>query len=194
VPHRQINIKNIGGLITERVRKNLKHFRAKGSGGHYDYGGLDSNWASHNHPGGKNPGDFWEINTKPFPEAHFSVYPEEVCIRPILSSCPQWICKKCGKARERIVKVIGKERVSWGVDRKARVFGTPGRPAMRNITKTEGWTNCNCNAGWEAGIVLDPFCGSGTTCLVAKKLKRRWIGIDINPEYCKMARKRLNSV
>jgi DNA modification methylase len=37
---------------------------------------------------GKNPGDFWEINTKPFPEAHFAVYPEALCIRPILSSCP----------------------------------------------------------------------------------------------------------
>lgn len=35
-----------------------------------------------------NPGDFWEINTKPFPEAHFAVYPEALCIRPILSSCP----------------------------------------------------------------------------------------------------------
>jgi len=44
----------------------------------------------------------------------------------------------------------------------------------------------------QGGIVLDPFAGSGTTCLVAKKLGRHYIGIDLNPEYCKMARKRLN--
>ena len=37
---------------------------------------------------GKNPGDFWMINTRPFPEAHFAVYPIDICLRPILSSCP----------------------------------------------------------------------------------------------------------
>jgi DNA modification methylase len=35
--------------------------------------------------------------------------------------------------------------------------------------------------------VLDPFCGSGTACLVAKKLGRSYIGFDLNPEYVKMA-------
>ena len=37
---------------------------------------------------GKNPGDFWEISITPFSGAHFAVYPEELCIRPIKSSCP----------------------------------------------------------------------------------------------------------
>lgn len=41
------------------------------------------------------------------------------------------------------------------------------------------------------GIVLDPFCGSGTACLVAKQLGRKYIGIDINPEYVEMAKKRI---
>jgi len=40
-------------------------------------------------------------------------------------------------------------------------------------------------------IILDPFMGSGTTALVAKKLNRKFIGIDISPEYCRMAEKRL---
>jgi len=44
----------------------------------------------------------------------------------------------------------------------------------------------------EGGLVLDPFNGSGTTCLVAKKNKRNYIGIDINPDYCEKARKRLD--
>ena len=44
------------------------------------------------------------------------------------------------------------------------------------------------------GIVLDPFCGSGTTLLVAKKLGRNYIGIDINPSYVEMSRKRLNDL
>jgi DNA modification methylase len=45
----------------------------------------------------------------------------------------------------------------------------------------------------KSGIVLDPFCGSGTTCVVAKKLGRNYIGIDISPEFCKIAEQRLNN-
>lgn len=41
------------------------------------------------------------------------------------------------------------------------------------------------------GLVLDPFLGSGTTSVVAKKLGRRYIGIDMNEEYCIWAEKRL---
>jgi len=43
----------------------------------------------------------------------------------------------------------------------------------------------------ENGIVLDPFLGSGTTSVVAKKLGRKYIGIDMNEEYCIWAEKRL---
>lgn len=44
----------------------------------------------------------------------------------------------------------------------------------------------------ENDLVLDPFCGSGTTCLAAKILQRNFIGIDINPDYVKLANKRIN--
>ena len=43
-------------------------------------------------------------------------------------------------------------------------------------------------------IILDTFCGSGTTCVAAKMLGRRYIGIDINPDYCKIAEERLSAV
>ncbi len=43
----------------------------------------------------------------------------------------------------------------------------------------------------ENDIVLDPFCGSGTTCIVAKKLNRSYIGIEINPEYVKLSKERI---
>ena len=42
------------------------------------------------------------------------------------------------------------------------------------------------------GIVLDPFCGTGTTLVVAKRLGRRWIGIEIYEEYAKIARERVS--
>jgi DNA modification methylase len=53
---------------------------------------------------------------------------------------------------------------------------------------------CDCNAPTHPGTVLDPFVGSGTTCLVARKLGRHYIGIDLNPDYCNMAEKRLREV
>jgi len=41
------------------------------------------------------------------------------------------------------------------------------------------------------GIILDPFIGTGTTALVAKKLGRNFIGLELNPDYIKIADKRL---
>lgn len=43
----------------------------------------------------------------------------------------------------------------------------------------------------EGDIVLDPFAGSGTSCLVAQKNNRRWIGIDANNDYCELATLRI---
>ncbi len=43
----------------------------------------------------------------------------------------------------------------------------------------------------EGDIVLDPFCGCGTTLIVSQRLKRRWIGIDVSPTACKLMARRL---
>ena len=42
-----------------------------------------------------------------------------------------------------------------------------------------------------AEIILDPFMGSGTTAVVAKNLGRKYVGIEVSPEYCKMAENRI---
>jgi site-specific DNA-methyltransferase (adenine-specific) len=46
----------------------------------------------------------------------------------------------------------------------------------------------------EGDIVVDFFCGSGTTCAVAEKLNRKWIGVDCNPEAVKIANRRLEKL
>ena len=46
----------------------------------------------------------------------------------------------------------------------------------------------------EGDIVLDPFCGSGTVAKVATMLNRKWVGIEISSEYCKIANERLGLV
>jgi modification methylase len=50
-----------------------------------------------------------------------------------------------------------------------------------------------CIESTDAEIILDPFSGSGTTALAARRLGRKYIGIDISPEYCKQAEDRLSS-
>ena len=149
---------------------------------------------------GRNKRCVWKIPTNGFKEAHFAVFPENLVETPIKAGCPQYICKKCGKPREKIIETefvpqpdISPERNKRGVygkpmDKSNRWQGTP-----RGTTKatTKGYTDCGCNAGFRPGIVLDPFSGAGTVAVVARKLLRDSLGIDLNHEYCKMARKRI---
>ncbi|MBM4249152.1 MAG: site-specific DNA-methyltransferase [Euryarchaeota archaeon] len=44
---------------------------------------------------------------------------------------------------------------------------------------------------YKGDVVLDPFCGSGTTCLAARNAGRHFVGYDISPEYCRLADGRL---
>lgn len=54
-------------------------------------------------------------------------------------------------------------------------------------------TDCiKAGSKW-GGVILDPFMGAGTTALVARKLNRNFIGIELNPVYIKLAEKRLNN-
>jgi len=54
--------------------------------------------------------------------------------------------------------------------------------------RTTGWRpTCDCGGDPAPAVVLDPFFGSGTVGLVANRLGRRCIGIDLKPEYCDMA-------
>jgi DNA modification methylase len=155
------------------------------------YSGNQPDWKR-----GRNMRCVWDIPTMPYKDAHFAVFPEKLVEPMIKAGCPQYVCKKCGRAREKI----------WG---KGNLIQTGGSDSaklsdskkfnLRNDNKKlfqyevidKGYTDCGCNAGFEGGIVLDPFSGSGTTLLVAQKLGRSGIGIDLNPEYIKMADKRL---
>jgi DNA modification methylase len=47
---------------------------------------------------------------------------------------------------------------------------------------------------FEGDVILDPFNGAGTTCLVAKKTNRKFMGIDISKKYCDMAKKRVAEI
>lgn len=159
-------------------------------------------------PKGRNPRCVWTIPTQSFPEAHFAIFPEKLCEKPIKAGCPEEVCKKCGKAKERIVErektppeVFTKKNTPPEAYTGSYVNGKMRGRGQKlqnwrevHPQKTIGWTSCDCNAGFEAGIVLDPFAGAGTVGVVAKKLGRRFILIDIKKEYVKMAERRIAQV
>jgi len=53
---------------------------------------------------------------------------------------------------------------------------------------------CRLTSTPTGGIVLDPFAGSGTICMAAKKIGRNYIGIEKEPEYVEIARKRIDAI
>jgi DNA modification methylase len=62
-------------------------------------------------------------------------------------------------------------------------------------SRTIGWrASCDCTASEPiAATVLDPFLGAGTTALVADRLGRDCIGIELNPAYAAMAKRRISA-
>ena len=157
------------------------------------------------HPLGRIPTDIFPVNTTSFKGSHFAVFPPELLMKPIKSSCPQQVCKKCGVPRERItqnpdfdysvntenIKDTHKRNINDEKTQSTSALHRTGNEGVFYMGKTVGWTKCKCNEGFEPGIVLDPFIGSGTAGIVAKDLNRRWIGIELNPEYIKMAKNRI---
>ena len=54
-------------------------------------------------------------------------------------------------------------------------------------------TQCVSITSEPGDIVLDPYAGSGTTLLAARKLNRRWVGIELNPVFVDLIERRLAS-
>jgi len=79
---------------------------------------------------------------------------------------------------------MGKERVRDRNGKKAHPTQKPEALLCRIILASS-------NPG---DVVLDPFFGSGTTGVVAKKLGRNWIGIEKEPKYIEIAQKRIDAV
>lgn len=145
---------------------------------------------------GRNKRDVWFISTQSSTVPHFAQFPESLIETPILACCPKYLCNKCGKPREKFyveVSNTGIAELTELTEQKesdARILNTGN-----GLKKEERWTDCNCGK-WvreteayehSPGVVLDPFVGSGTTCKVARKLGRKWIGIDISESFLKEA-------
>ena len=165
---------------------------------HQEYSSQKEMYEQYAHPAGKNPGDVFEVTTKPFPEAHFAVYPPELCEKPIKATCPPKVCAECWSPYERETEKTGEFVTTERGERNRPKMHDHGSDAHSNKIGTQkrrfkGWTpTCDCDTdATEPGVVLDPFAGAGTTLLKAKELGRQFIGIELNATYADMARARV---
>ena len=65
-----------------------------------------------------------------------------------------------------------------------------GHPSQKPVGLIDKLIACSTDAG---DLVIDPFLGSGTTAAAAKKLKRKWLGIEKDANYFKIAKRRLSA-
>ena len=135
--------------------------------------------------------EVWSINTVGNTNGHFAKYPEEIVQIPLDAGCPAYICEKCGSPKKKVYEKIGEFQRRWSTKNED---GSPysNHGSMQNIYEESGYKEtCSCDVGFVPGLVLDPFMGSGTTALVAKKNNRQFIGFELNKDYTNNAKQRL---
>ena len=136
--------------------------------------------------------------------SHFATFPPALAKRCILAgTSAAGVCEGCGapwvRQVERTLALDGKnpdpERY---IENDSNDQGSnrykDGHVSGSYEVKTTGWLpSCTCDAGRVPATVFDPFGGSGTVGICAEELGRRSALLDINPEYCQMARERIDA-
>lgn len=123
----------------------------------------------------------WTISTEPYPEAHFATFPKalvEPCIKAGTSE--KGGCRACGAPWERVVK-----RTVQGYQDQLNA----------HPPSTLGWRPTCCCRGQRGetvpAFILDPFAGTATVGVVALRLGRRFLGIELSPTYVELAKNRI---
>lgn len=133
---------------------------------------LKANGQEH-HPLGKNPGDVWTMASGHYRGAHFATFPIELVRRPLLATCPAQVCAACGVPWQQSLQRLHGRLLATG--------------PLQPMCKCQG----EGNAVSRPGVVLDPFFGTGTVALAAEQYGRDWVGIELNPEYAGLAKRRI---
>lgn len=158
-------------------------------------------------PERRNARSVWTIPTRPYPEAHFATFPEALVEPCVLAGSSPLACGKCGTPWRRETK--SSTHFMGGSGRAGRTpkevnprgkwsghqYGTNLKLGPVVTSETLGWKSiCQCaGAAIRSCLVLDPFAGAGTTGVVAARHGRRFLGIELNCEYARLARRRLTS-
>ncbi len=141
-----------------------------------------------------------DVNPAGFAEAHFATFPPRL-IEPLIKagSSEKGCCPACGAPWVREVEITDRPGHKPRID-ELRFKGGSGTHGSSKI-KTLGWSpSCDCENSFTTVAddpvpctILDPFGGAGTTGLVADRLGRDAVLIELNPDYAAMARKRIDT-
>jgi len=127
---------------------------------------------------------------------HFAAFSVKL-IEPLLKAgCPTQVCADCGAPWVREVKRTATNHKARA-DRQTATGGAISGGVGKNFADVERETlgfrpTCECDGGTEAGTVLDPFSGTGTTGVGCKEQGLRYVGIDVSRDYSVMASARIH--
>lgn len=148
-------------------------------------------------PAGRNARSVWSIPTEPTPFAHFATFPQALVERCIKAGTSEHgSCSECGapwrRITERTIENPG-NRSNNGRHASHEEKQRHGFDVRREVSvSTTGWEpSCDHDAPVTPCLVMDVFMGSGTTALVARRLGRHAIGVELNAEYLAIAAERL---
>ena len=186
--------------------KETFHYGA-GNGGNAGLKGIAARYRGDDPPTTRNKRSVWTVTTESYPEAHFAVMPEALVLPCVLAgTSAKGQCSRCGTPWVRVTDEGRLVRVREGSDTSGgtaleEAKGRHGENSIfatgeKRVRETLTWSpSCACEgAGPVPQLVVDPFVGSGTVGVVALRLQRDFIGIDLNPEYLALANTRLGNV
>lgn len=162
----------------------------------------------------RNPRSVWTLSSEPTMVRHFATFPSELVRRCLVAGCSAGgCCPVCGSPWAPVVKSVciatrpADNNKIWkhmecSDQTMQRTATSPNLDPQRHILATEclGYRpTCEC---WRcldgslvhraaSQVVLDPFCGIGTTGQTAVALGHRFIGIDLSREYLDLAKVRI---
>lgn len=145
----------------------------------------------------RNERTVWRAPATAFKGTHYATMALDVVRRCIVAGTSEYgVCSECGspytRRTEKSYYNPGHRQTNGprSMQNKDESPGFEKRFEAQHVTT--GWdASCTCDADPMPAIVLDPFMGSGTTGLVAQRLGRAYLGIELNEDYVRQAEERI---
>ena len=147
--------------------------------------------------------DVLAVSPKGSDEPHYAMYPPALITPLVRAGCPATTCCACGAPWRRVTeKTLGSDgRATLGARHGegyagARLDHRGKAPSglQLNVGTLAFAPTCECAAGTQPGLVLDPFSGMATSGVCALQEGRRYLGIELNPKYAARSRERLANI